>query len=105
MGLWVISSPVSSQTKCVSQATQTVPQSNDRNLFELHNSRVGELAHFGSDMGTDSPDVNFNIPTFEMCAYDGQFDEHSPLGLRSISSWSWTRFRTSHFLVLVVNDS
>jgi hypothetical protein len=49
----------------VSQA-DAVPQSNDTNLLELRNPRVGELTHVGSGMGTDLPDVKIAMSTLSL---------------------------------------
>jgi hypothetical protein len=67
--------------KYVSQAN-VVPQSfNNVNLCELHDPQIGELAHIGSGVGTDLPNVKFAIPAFEMCAFDAQFSTQVTFGL------------------------
>jgi hypothetical protein len=55
--------------------------------------QVGELAHIGSGMLTDIPDVKPTIPAFHMCASVGQFGRHS----------LWTALGPSHYLIFVMN--
>jgi hypothetical protein len=56
-------------------------------------------------MGPDLSRVKLAVSTFEICAFDGKFGEHSQrlrCILSSFSSCSWTHTPSS--LVLVVND-
>jgi hypothetical protein len=61
--------------KGVSHAN-AIEQTSDRNVLQLHNRHVGELPLVGTDMSTDL-DAKFNLPAFEVCAFDRQFGEHS----------------------------